>query len=585
MNICKKVIFLFLLFSFNTDATFCQFTRPESPKNLQESGGLQKPTMESYALLIATDQYENWSDLRNPYTDAQALEKVLKRKYGFSTELLRNPVKSEIRAKIKAYLEHPSQDNSQLFIYFTGHGSFERFNDLVSEEGRGYYIPTDAEINDEFGDSYLPFSIIIPEINNMPYERILLVVDACYSGSIFGEVKGLQQIFSQRDRLIDEVNQYTSRLGITSGGINRTSDGVHFSPLTRALLNAFATNGGPDSVLTMSEVFAKVQALVPKAQKGAFSERHNPNGDFLFLYQAEPPQQEATADLPDKEIIAKVPYTPPSISLGLEKEVGLNKYFSRFRFSSDRKRYVLTSDGNKIINVYDSNTNQPILNTLEAHNESIGLIKFFNNDQTLVSAAGDKVVFWDLLEGRITKVIERKLIRSHNDYYVGYQFFQDKLQILEHNPLNDMIQLYDINKESALFKHKIRRAPSAALHPSKEYFVVGGFDGKLTVYHLDWNSDGIATVTESDDPKTQYIYLKDRINDMVFTHDGQFLLLTVGHSEFSEEIRVYDSTSWKLVHTTKFKESGNLHSMHFSQNQKHLIITKNKKLYFYRVGN
>ena len=43
-----------------------------------------------YALLFATDVYDEWEDLSNPVYDATAIEKELREKYGFETELVLN---------------------------------------------------------------------------------------------------------------------------------------------------------------------------------------------------------------------------------------------------------------------------------------------------------------------------------------------------------------------------------------------------------------------------------------------------------------------------------------------------------------
>src|SRR5271165_2827111 len=56
-----------------------------------------------YALLFATNEYDSWQPLNNPITDAEAIAKELHDGYGFETEVVTNPKRAEILAKLREY--------------------------------------------------------------------------------------------------------------------------------------------------------------------------------------------------------------------------------------------------------------------------------------------------------------------------------------------------------------------------------------------------------------------------------------------------------------------------------------------------
>ena len=70
-----------------------------------------------YALIIATNDYKDWSDLTNPVNDAKAIAAELKDNYGFQVEALYNPTKSEMVTKIREYAKKNYGTDDQLFIF------------------------------------------------------------------------------------------------------------------------------------------------------------------------------------------------------------------------------------------------------------------------------------------------------------------------------------------------------------------------------------------------------------------------------------------------------------------------------------
>jgi uncharacterized caspase-like protein len=105
-----------------------------------------------YALLFATDEYEEWGDLVNPINDAETIGKTLEDFYGFEVEIITNATKTEVLSKIREYQKKRFGPNDQLFIFFAGHGSYD------SISGEGYIVCTDSKLDDEIKTSYIPYS-------------------------------------------------------------------------------------------------------------------------------------------------------------------------------------------------------------------------------------------------------------------------------------------------------------------------------------------------------------------------------------------------------------------------------------------
>ncbi len=53
-----------------------------------------------YALVFATDEYDNWPDLINPVFDAKAIADELSKTYGYKVEMVVNPTQNDIPQEI-----------------------------------------------------------------------------------------------------------------------------------------------------------------------------------------------------------------------------------------------------------------------------------------------------------------------------------------------------------------------------------------------------------------------------------------------------------------------------------------------------
>lgn len=265
-NYIVFVLLCFFLVSFKGN---------HNDENLERKG-------KDHAIFFAVNNYQDngWEDLKTPIRDAEEIANLLKTKYGFTTEVIKNPSKYQINKKLKSLSKRKYQEDSQLLIYFTGHGIFDPAPG-EKEKGLGYFIPSDARADDEFRDSYLGYVKLNPIIDNNPCKHILVSIDACYSGSFFN-YKNRPNELTQREKLIRDVMSHTSRIGLTSGNFSPVKSGRHFSPYARNFISALSSGGGTDQILTVTELYSFLENISPRPQRGYFG-KHHPEGDFLFI--------------------------------------------------------------------------------------------------------------------------------------------------------------------------------------------------------------------------------------------------------------------------------------------------------------
>lgn len=239
-----------------------------------------------YALLFATDEYDEWNDLVNPINDARTIAKELESEYNFKVELIENATKDEIWSKLTEYSQKSYLKNDQLFIFFAGHGLF------VDQLREGFLVAKDSKKNDISKSSYISYNRIRPMIDGIGSEHIFLVMDACFGGT-FDPTISNSGYRGEEDNLYKEISnleylkrklRYKTRKFLTSGGKEYVPDGrpgMH-SPFARKLIESFRSRGGSDGVLTIQEIIGYVEKLRPEPRAGEFGD-NVPGSEFVFV--------------------------------------------------------------------------------------------------------------------------------------------------------------------------------------------------------------------------------------------------------------------------------------------------------------
>lgn len=233
-----------------------------------------------YALLFATDQYDNWSDLVNPIFDSKAIAKELEDRYGFEVEIVTNADQDQVFTKLKEYALKNYKPQDQLFIFFAGHGQYD------DAFGEGFVVARNSLKNDPSKNSYISHNRLRNNINNIKCDHILLTMDVCFGGTFDPLLAATRNADDEIDDLEFLVKKLTAktRKYLTSGGKEYVSDGIlgKHSPFTVSFLEALKSNGGEDRVLTLSELKTFMERLRTTPRFGNFGDDQD-ESDFIFI--------------------------------------------------------------------------------------------------------------------------------------------------------------------------------------------------------------------------------------------------------------------------------------------------------------
>jgi hypothetical protein len=170
---------------------------------------------EYYALLISVQNYkdDNIQDLSKPHGDSQRLRDVLINNYTFQNNniiTLIDPTRSDVLRTLDA-LSKKLTNNDSLLIFYAGHGKWKK------ENGQGYWWPADAEKDNS--SNWISNSDLRDNIKSISAKHVLLITDACFSGSIFRSDRN-----DDDTKAVDRISKSRSRKAITSGALEKVPD-------------------------------------------------------------------------------------------------------------------------------------------------------------------------------------------------------------------------------------------------------------------------------------------------------------------------------------------------------------------------
>ena len=233
-----------------------------------------------YALLFATNKYDNWSDLYNPIFDADAIAKELTDRYGFEVEVIKDNTQNDVMTKLREYAQRKYKPQDQLFIFFAGHGVYDEVF------GEGFLVASNSLQRDVSKNSYISHNRIRSNINNIPCDHIFLAMDACFGGTfdpVLASSRALYEDIDDREYLVKKLSKKTRKY-LTSGGKEYVSDGIRgqHSPFAKYFIEALKSNGGEDRILVLNEINLFMERLSTTPRFGEFGINEQ-GSDFVFV--------------------------------------------------------------------------------------------------------------------------------------------------------------------------------------------------------------------------------------------------------------------------------------------------------------
>jgi hypothetical protein len=237
-----------------------------------------------YALIFATDQYDNWSDLVNPVFDSRTIANELKTVYGYEVEMVENATQDLVLSKLREYAERKYKPLDQVFIFFAGHGTYDQ------TFGEGFVVTRESKVDDLGKTTYLSHNRLRSIVNNIPCEHIFLAMDVCFGGTFDAALASSrgrdEEVYREQNKaeFITRKLTYKTRRYLTSGGKTYVSDGIpgKHSPFAKNFIEALRSRGGRDGIITLPELYSFVERLKIQPRFGEFGD-NAPGSDFIFV--------------------------------------------------------------------------------------------------------------------------------------------------------------------------------------------------------------------------------------------------------------------------------------------------------------
>ena len=212
-----------------------------------------------YAFIVGITRYQPFSSLDGPVYDAVAVANVLAERYGFTVRLVIDDEKLDVAAKVDKKLmnsiskqtlmeelgnfrQQVKNPSESLFVfYYSGHG----LRKVDGDSGLGFLVPGNGDKKQP--QTLLAFEELATEIADYHAHHTLLVLDACFSGTIFESASQVQSIFQ------NQLDYQPAKL--TSG--NNVSERA----LARPVVQAITAGGGQELVADQAKMYAEYMKI------------------------------------------------------------------------------------------------------------------------------------------------------------------------------------------------------------------------------------------------------------------------------------------------------------------------------------
>ena len=229
-----------------------------------------------WAVVIGVNSYPNVRRLKYAVNDAMAFYNHLVEYNQVPRENVILLIEEEanlmrLRSALGVYLKNKAAKEDMVIIYFAGHGAAER--DATSPDGDGlekYLLPYDVDPKELYATA-IPMEEISRVFGRIRSERLVFIVDSCYSGASAGRTISLSDFrASISDGFLDRVTSGRGKIILTASGANEVSaenDELQHGVFTHFLIQGLQGQADTDSdgLITVDEVYTYVSKQVPQA--------------------------------------------------------------------------------------------------------------------------------------------------------------------------------------------------------------------------------------------------------------------------------------------------------------------------------
>jgi hypothetical protein len=182
-----------------------------------------------WAVIIGIDAYEHVLPLKYAINDAKAFYHHLVNRSQIPSEnvtllLDREASLRRLRSTLGTQLKNKAGKEDMVILYFAGHGATE--TDVQSPDGDGlekYLLPYDADPKDLYA-SAMPMRELSYIFNRIRSERLVFIVDSCYSGASGGRTIPAGTFrASISEAFLDRITGGRGRIILTASAANEVS--------------------------------------------------------------------------------------------------------------------------------------------------------------------------------------------------------------------------------------------------------------------------------------------------------------------------------------------------------------------------
>ena len=233
----------------------------------------QKPNPKNWGLIIGIERYNNLPSVDFAERDASIMREYFIRVLGVPDENMiflvdSRATKSTMTGYLKDYLPKNVERDTNLYLYFAGHGFPEVKGGVVQDT---YLVPYDG--NPRFiSETGYKIKDFYEDLNKLKIERTFVFLDACFSG---GASRSEKMLGGTRPALIDPptillksdkvISLASTKGGQASNSYPERKHGLFTYFLLGGLKGAADKDG--DGWITMEELFSYVQDNVAKVSR------------------------------------------------------------------------------------------------------------------------------------------------------------------------------------------------------------------------------------------------------------------------------------------------------------------------------
>ena len=239
-----------------------------------------------WAVVIGVGEYEHRTipKLRYATRDAEAMYRFLTTQGGYPKENVvlltdttaQKPTLLNIKRALGDFLTRRAGRDDMVLIYFAGHGAPEVDAGGVEADGLSkYLIPRDGD-PDSLYTTALPMDEIQRIFSRVQAERIVMLLDTCYSGTAGGRTfaRASTRATGINDQFLERLTRSRGRVIITASGPNEVA--LELPELGHGVFTHFVLEGlrgkadrDKDGLVTVSELYEYVEDQVDATARRA----------------------------------------------------------------------------------------------------------------------------------------------------------------------------------------------------------------------------------------------------------------------------------------------------------------------------